>query len=286
MGDNDVSVESVELALLSDIRLSSAILMKDAYLPHTREKAGAEGHLFPPQPDNSPQEDGSDGPNALVYITKLSSRTPPEEIEKILKKYPGRTPDTGTPDFYTLVLTMSIQLGDRTTTRFINGTIELAFPKGITILTYSPKEKGTIAAIIENGRDAIVLSQGLGLGASAAQGTTNQKDPEGNRFGIPVGPNEKITGTYRKKSGYTLDIPAGVLLEYQGLLKNEHEMFWEIYPPMPGQDIEITGNEMLAVFSFIVQAPKNSPPKITAHIEGRVKGNLWGVIPLKGSVVV
>jgi len=286
MGDNDVSVESVELALLSDIKMSSAILMKDAYLPHSGEKAGEEGHLPSSQPEDSPYEDGLDGPNALVYVTKLSSRTPPEEIEKILKKYPGRTTNTGTHDFYTLVLTISIQLGDRTTTRFINGTIEVAFLKGIKILTYSPKEKGTIAAIIENGRDAIVLSQGLDFLASAAQGTTIQPDHKENRFGITVGPKEKITGTYSKKSGYTLDIPAGVLLEYQGLLKNEHEMFWEIYPPMPGQDIEITGKEMLAVFSFIVQAPKNSPPKITAHIEGRVKGNLWGVIPLKGSTVL
>ena len=63
-------------------------------------------------------------------------------------------------------------------------------------------------------------------------------------------------------------------------------MFWEIYPPLPGQHIEVTGKEMQAVFSFIVQTPKNAQPKITATIEGRVKGNLWGVVPIKGSVVL
>ena len=106
-----------------------------------------------------------------------------------------------------------------------------------------------------------------------------------HRFEIPAGPGENITGTYSRKSGYSLAIPASVLLEYQGMLKNGHEMFWEIYPPMPPQDIEITGKEMQAVFSLIVQAPGNSPPGITAHIEGRVKGDLWGVIPIKGSAV-
>ncbi|MDP3565459.1 MAG: hypothetical protein Q8R70_13325, partial [Methanoregula sp.] len=113
-----------------------------------------------------------------------------------------------------------------------------------------------------------------------------QPDPAEHRFSISVGPEEKISGTYRTRSGYTLQIPASALLEYQGMLKNEHEMFWEIYPPMPGQVIEITGNEMLAVFSLIVQAPRNTPPTITARIDGRVKGNLWGVVSLKGSTVL
>jgi hypothetical protein len=174
---------------------------------------------------------------------------------------------------------------DPITTRFINGTIDLAFPRGIKILTYSPKEKGIITAIIENRKDAISLSRSLDFSASASQGKKTLPDPDENRFGIPVGPDEKITGTYCKKNGYSLDIPASVLLDYRGMLKNDHEMFWEIYPPMPGPYIEVTGKEMQAIFSLIVQTPKNAPPKITARIEGRVKGNLWGVVPIKGSVV-
>ena len=285
MGDNDVSVESVEVALVSEIGMSAAIMIKNAYLSHSGKKKDEELNVPGSQPRNAHQEDGLSGPDALVYVTKLSNRTPPEEIEKILLKDPDHKMNTGTHDFYTLVLIISMRLKDPSTTRFINGTIDVVFLKGIKILTYSPKEKGIITAIIENGRDAISLSQGLDLFASAAQGTGIQSDPQENRFGIPVGPEEKITGTYSRKSGYSLDIPARGLLEYRGMLKNEHEMFWEIYPPMPPQNIEITGKEMQAVFSLIVQAPGNSPPGITAHIEGRVKGDLWGVIPIKGSAV-
>ena len=286
MADNDVTVESVELALLSGIRMSSAIMMKHAYLPDSGETLDEERDVPCSRPEDSCEEDGLTGPNAVAYITKLSNRTPDEEIERILVHDPERTTNTGTHDFYTLVFTIRMWLGDPSTTRFINGTIELAFPRGIKILTYSPKEKGTITAIIENGGDTISLTPGLDFLASAAQSTTMQPDPEENRFGIMVGPEEKISATYSKKSGYSLALPACFLLEYQGMLKNEHEMFWEIYPPMPPQDREITGKEMHVVFSLIVQVPKNSPLTVNAHIEGRVKGNLWGVIPIKGTVVL
>lgn len=284
MGDNDISVKSVELALLSEIEMSSALQMKDAYLPHAEETMDG-GRAPPSQYGAPPQEDGSPGPNALVYLTKLSHPTPPEVIEKLLNKHPGRTANTGTSDFYTVVLSVSMRLGDPSTTRFINGTIDLAFPQGMKILTYSPKEKGIISSLIEHGGDAFTLSPGLDRMSYENRGTTNPSDPGENRFAIPVGPGEKITGTYHRKSGYSFNIPAGVLLEYQGLLKNEHAMFWEIFPPMPGQDFEPTGKEMQAVFSFIIQAPKKSPLLITSCIEGRVKGNLWGVVPLKGSVI-
>ena len=285
MGDSDVSVESVEVALLSEIQMSSALMMKNAYLPHSGEKMDEEQDVPCSQPGGSCQEDGLAGPHALVSVTKLSSRTPPEEIEKILTRDPYRTTYVGTHDIYTLVLIISIRLGDPSTTRFINGTIDVAFLKGTKILAYSPKEKGIITAIIKNGRDAISLSQDLDFYASAAQGAKMQPDPQENRFGIPVGPEERITGTYSRKSGYSFDIPARVLLEYQGMPKNEHEMFWEIYPPMPPQDMESPGKEMLAVFSCIVQAPRNSPLKISTRIEGRVKGNLWGMVRINGSVV-
>jgi hypothetical protein len=285
MGDNDVSVESVEVALLSEIEISSAIMMKNAYLPHSGEKTDEERDVSCSQPGDSLHEEGLAGPDALVYLTKISNQTPPEEIEKILNRDPDSKTTMGTCDFYTLVLTISLRLRDPSTTRFINGTIEFAFLKGMKILTYSPREKGIITAIIENKRDAFFLSPGLDFLATAVQGTKNQPDPKEKRFWIPVGPEEKITGTCSRKSGYSIAIPACDLLEYKGMLKNEHEMFWEIYPPMPGQDIEVTGKEMQAVFALIIQTPKNSPLIITAQIEGRVKGNLWGVIPIKGSVV-
>ena len=286
MGDSDISVESVVLALLSDIEMSSAIMMKDAYLPNSGEKTDEKRSAPGSKPDNSPQEEGLAGPNVSVYVTKMSNQTPPEEIEKILKKDPYRKTNPGSYDFYTIVLSLSMRPGDPRTTRFINGTIELAFLRGIKILNYSPKEKGIITAIIEKGGDAISLSPGLDFSASSSQGKKTQSYPDEKRFGIPVGPDEKITGTYSEKSGHSLAIPSCVLLDYRGLLKNEREMFWEIYPPLPGQHIEVTGKEMQAVFSFIVQTPKNAQPKITATIEGRVKGNLWGVVPIKGSVVL
>jgi len=285
MGDNDVSVESVEVALLSQIQMSSALMMKNAYLSHSRKKTGEEQDVPGSQPGDSSPVDGLAGPHALVYITKLSSRTPPEEIEKILTRTAGRSTIAGTHDYYTLVLTLRMRLADPSTTRFINGTIDVAFPNGTKILAYSPKEKGIITAMINNGRAAISLSQGLDFYASAAQETTMQPGTRKHRFEIPAGPGENITGTYSRKSGYSLAIPASVLLEYQGMLKNGHEMFWEIYPPMPPQDMERPGKEMLAVFSFILKAPGNFPPPVSTRIEGRVKGNLWGVIPISGSVV-
>ena len=285
MGESDISVESVVLALLSDIEMSSAMMMKDAYLPNSGEKTDEKRSAPGSKPEDFHQEEGIAGPNVSVYLTKLSNPTPPEEIEKILKKDPYRKTNTVAYDFYTIVLSICMRPGDPRTTRFINGTMNIAFLRGIKILTYSPKEKGIITAIIEKGGDAISLSRSLDFSASSSRGKKTQYDPGENRFGIPVGPDEKITGTYSEKSGYSLDIPPSVLLDYRGMLKNEREMFWEIYPPMPGQHIEVTGKEVQAVFSFIVQTPKNAPPKITANIEGRVKGNLWGVVPIKGSVV-
>jgi hypothetical protein len=162
--------------------------------------------------------------------------------------------------------------------------VDIAFSPGAKILTWSPKYRGIITAVIEKGRERLTLSPGL-VFLGPVGNIKNQASPRENRFGIPVGPEEKITVTYSKKTGYSLDIPACALLDSLGVLKNEHEMFWEIYPPLPTEDTVITGNEMHAVFSLIVQVPKNTPLTIDALIEGRVKGDLWGVIPLKGSAV-
>jgi hypothetical protein len=285
MAENGVDLKSVELALLSEIENSSALQMKDAYLPQAGEDAGEGPGAERLQPGTAPHDDGGSGPGAMVYLTRIADRPPAEVTEKLLAKEPGRRTRAGDYDVYSLILVLCVRLADPSTTRFINGTIGIAFPQGVTILHYSPKEKGLISAIIEAGGAAISISPGLDMGASATKSPKKPHDPAENRFAIPVGPADTIAGSCGR-TGCLLAVPAGFLLEYQGMLKNEREMFWEIYPPMPPLETEITGTEMYAVISLIVRAPKNSPPAITTRIEGRVKGNLWGVIPVKGSVVL
>lgn len=286
MADNGVWVESVEAALLSEIGMFSARMMKVAFLPYSVKKMDA-AHVVPPsQPENTLHEDEVSGPNAVVYVTKISTRTPGEEIKKLLKNDPGREEILRNYDFYTILLITSIQMDDPSTTRFINATIEFVFPHGIKILDYSPKEKGIVMGIIERGGTGIAISQTLDFSASSSQSTEVQSGNPENRFEVRVGPEVKITSTYSKKSGYSVEISPCDLLEYQVMLKNEHEVYGEVYPPMPPQDIKSTGKKNLAVFSFIIQTPRNSRPEIHVYIEGRVKGNLWGVIPLKGSVVL
>jgi len=286
MADNGVWIESVEAALLSEIGKSSARMMKVAFLPSSVKKMD-EAHGVPPlQPVNTLHEDEVSGPNAIVYVTKISTRTPGEEIKNLLKEDPGREKILRNYDFYTILLITSMRIDDPSTTRFINAAIEFVFPPGIKILDYSPKERGMVTEIIKSDGTGIAISQTLDFLASSSQTTKVQAGNPENRFDVRVGPEAKITGTYSKKSGYSLEIPPDELLEYQFMLKNEHEIYGEVYPPMPLHDIESTGKEKLAVFSIIIRAPKNSPPEIHVHMEGRVKGNLWGVIPLKGSVVL
>jgi hypothetical protein len=286
MADNGVWIESVEAALLSEIGKSSARMMKVAFLPSSVKKMDAAHGVPHSQPVNTLHEDEVSGPNAIVYVTKISTRTPSEEIKNLFKEDPSREKILRNYDFYTILLITSMRIDDPSTTRFINAAIEFVFPPGIKILDYSPKERGMVTEIIKSDGTGIAISQTLDFLASSSQTTKVQAGNPENRFDVRVGPEAKITGTYSKKSGYSLEIPPDELLEYQLMLKNEHEIYGEVYPPMPLHDIEITGKEKLAVFSIIIRAPKNSPPEIHVHMEGRVKGNLWGVIPLKGSVVL
>ena len=55
---------------------------------------------------------------------------------------------------------------------------------------------------------------------------------------------------------------------------------------MTPRDVELSGKENLAVFSLILQAPPHQHPDIVVRVEGRVKGNLWGVIHLTGSAII
>jgi hypothetical protein len=286
MADNGVWVESVKAALLSEIEMVSARMMKVAYLPYPVKNRDEEQCVPLLQPVNILQADEVSGPNAVVYVTKISTRTPGEDIKKLLKNDPGREEILRNYDFYTILLITSIQMDDPSTTRFINATLEFVFPHDIKIFDYSPKEKGIVMGIIESGGTGIAISQTLDFSASSSQSTEVQSGNPENRFEVRVGPEVNITGTYSKKSGYSVEISPCDLLEYQVMLKNEHEVYGEVYPPMPPQDIESTGKKNLAVFSFIIQTPRNSLPEIQVHIEGRVKGNLWGVISLKGSIVL
>jgi hypothetical protein len=286
MGDNGVWVESVEALLLSEIGMLSARMMKSAYLPDSMKNVDAEPCIPLSQPVNTLLEGQPSGPNALLSVTKISTRTPGEEIKQLLKKDPDREENLHNYNFYTMVLITSIRMDDPSTTRFINAIVEFVFPPGTKILDYSPKERGIVTGIIESGGTGISLSQTLGFSATLSQSKNIQPDNPEDRFDVRVGPEANITGTYNKKSGYSLEVSPCELLEYQLILKNEHEGYGEIYPPMPQQDMENTGKENLAVFSFIIQTPRTLFPEIHVSVEGRVKGNLWGVIPLKGSVVL
>ena len=96
---------------------------------------------------------------------------------------------------------MSMRLGDPLTTRFINGTIDVAFPRGVKILTYSPKGKGLVTGIIEQGGDAISIFPHLEFLASSWQGIKNQPDTQEKAFGIMVGPEKKLPAPGVKKPG-------------------------------------------------------------------------------------
>jgi hypothetical protein len=285
MADKSVWIESVEAALRSEIGMSSAKMMKVAYLTNSVKNRADDQGVPLSQPVNTLLEEEEPGPNVMISITKISTRTPDEEIKKLLKNDPGREATLRNYDFYTILFSTSIRMGDPSTTRFINASMEFVFPHGIKILEYSPRERGIITGIIESGGTGISISQSLDFIVSPSPIIKIESNNLENRFEFGVGPETKISGSYSKKSGYSLEISPRELLEYQLMLKNEHEVYGEVYPPIPQHDITSTGKENLAVFSLIIQIPQNSLPEIYVHIEGRVKGNLWGVIPLKGLVV-
>jgi len=284
MADDDISISSAGLTLQSAIGRASAIKMKSAYLPRTGETDYGGSSRHPPG-DAAP-DTGFAGPAARACITKIMTRTPDEVIGQRFQDNPGCPAGTGTHVFYTIVLVMSIRQEDLSTSHFINGNLDIVFPEGTEVLACSPDERGIISAIIEQGRDAISLSPGGGFIPSAATGTDISRHPMETRFWIPAGLEEKITGSYSKKHGYRLGIPAGSLLEYQGMIRNGHAMYWEIYPPMPPNDAGMRGKNMLAVMFFVIRAPVTVTPAIRLGIECRMKGDLWGIIPISGSTVV
>ena len=282
MAGDDIRVESAASELRSGIQKASAVMMKAAYLPASSKRQDTEfGVRFFMTPPVQ-QDEEIPGPDARAYIAKISNITPCEEIKRILGPAPGWETGIRTHDFYTLLFYLNIRLDEPSTTFFINAIVSIAFSPEVTVLDYSPKEKEILGDIAGTAGDEIFLSPALRLGASPFQ-CPEAGDPE-QRFEVRVGPEEKITMIYSRKSGYSLRVPKSGLLEYEGMRKNEHEVCWEIYPPMPPKDGTMKGKGMHAFFSLIVQTPSNVRPGISVHIEGKVKGTIWGVVPIRGSV--
>jgi hypothetical protein len=277
MADGNIQIESAAGELTSGIQKASAMMMKAAYLPASLKKQddGFGIPFFRTPPAHHDEE--VPGPDARVYITKISDSTPCDEINRIISP----APDPRNHDFYTLFFYLNIQLDEPSTTRFINAIVTFAFPPEIKILDFSPKEKEIAIKIAETAGDKIFLSRSLVFSTSIPQ--HGEPDYHGRRIEVRVGPEEKISLT-RSRHGYAFIIPKYELLEYEGMRKNEHEVFWEIYPRMPPEDRESTDGGKHAFFSFIVQAPRNAYPGVTVRIDGKVKGKIWGVVPVRGSV--
>ncbi len=284
MADDDVQIESAAGELISGIQESSARMMKAAYLPTPMNKENAEFGVpfFKISPLHQDVE--VPGPGARVYVTKMSNRTPDNEIKRIISPAAEREVISQTHDFYNLLFYVNIQLDEPSTTRFINAIVSFAFSPGNKVLDYSPKEKEIIANIAKTAGEEIFLSPALDFSGFFPQCSEVNPDDPKSRFEIRIGPEEKIPITYSKKHGCSLLVPKCKLLEYEGMRKNEHEVYWEMYPPMPPNDSEITGKGKHAILSLIVQTPRASPPEVAVRITGKVKGEIWGVVQIKGGV--
>jgi hypothetical protein len=285
MADEGVRVESVEAALRSEISISSAKMMKDQYRHDPAKKSNlADPGVFTPPSENPPTDDVVSGPDALISITKISTRTSREEIKKLLREDPGREEHMKNHDFYTIIFVTRIRMEDPSTTRFINAFIQFVFPPLVKILNYSPSERGVIPGLIKAGGTGILTSPALDFKAVSFRETGFPEDTPQERFEFISGTDTKITGMYSKKCGFYLGIPPPELFEYMAMLKNDHEVYGEVYPPMPLFDGESSGKENLAVFPLIIQTPRDILPEIRVHVDGKVKGAIWGVIHLKSRI--
>ena len=284
MTDNSVRIESVEAELRSEIGVSSAKMMKSYYRDETAKNNRTDPCIITTPSGNPPPDDIVSGPDALISLTKISARTSRDEIKNLLIEDPNREEHMKNHDFYTILFVMRIRVEDPSTTRFISAFMQFVFPSDVKILKYSPKERGVIPGVIKSGGTGILTSPGLDIKAVSFRGTGFPDDSFEERFEFISGADTKITGTYSKKSGFYLGIPPPGLFEYMAMLKNDHEVFGEVFPPIPLFDIETTGNENLAVFPMIIQTPRNIHPEIHIHADGKVKGTIWGVIHLKSRI--
>jgi hypothetical protein len=285
MADNGVRVVTVEAELRSEISIASAKLMKIHYQDNPAKNIPADPAVLTTPSENSRIGDIVSGPDALISITKISARTSHEEIKKLLIEDPDREDYLKNYDFYTILFVTRIQMEDPSTTRFVSATIQFVFPPNVKILKYSPWERGIIPGIIKSGGKGILTSPGLDLNAVSLEGTGFSDDTMENKFEFRSGTDSIITGTYSKKSGIYLAIPPPELFEYMAMLKSAHEVYGEVYPPMPLSDIERSGKENLAVFPLVIQTPREILPEIHVHVDSKVKGTIWGVIHLKSRII-
>jgi hypothetical protein len=284
MAGIDVSTESVEIPLFSEMVSASAQLMKDVYQPSPGKTKG-DGRSGPrPESGEASRDKRGSGPDATIYLTRIAVRTPDGVISGILTENYSRETILRKSDYYTVVMASSLSIGDPSTTRFINATITVDLPQNMEILEYAPKGNGIITGIIEKGGDGISISRTLEFSAISSQKISDRSINPENRFEVPFGPMRTMTGTYSKTTGYIFAIPVSELLEYEGLPENNHRMFWEVYPPMLPQVIGIPGNGHMALLALIIKTPRNAAPAMNVSIDGRVKGDLWGVVHIKGSV--
>jgi len=281
MADDDVQIESCAGELTSGISRSSAILMEAAYLPapvKSRQEYGAR--FF--RTLNTCQDEGVPGPNGRMYITRLSTTTPEAEVKRI-EGLPAEG-EKGIYDFHTVIFYMNMHLDDPATTRFINATVSFVSLQQGKILTFSPREKEIMAGIIEGSGDRIFLSPSLEFTASAPRGADCIPNVPEQQFEVFVGPDEKMRMTYHRNCGYSFLIPKDEVLEYEGMRTNEQEISFEIFPPMPPRDNEMGRKGMHAIVSLIIRVPCHTTPDISVLIAGKVKGDIWGVVPVKGRI--
>jgi hypothetical protein len=278
MADEDVRIESAAGELTSGISRSSAYMMDAAYLPATKRNVPATSFF---KTSETLREEEIPGPDARVYITRLSNRTPETEIKKI----PGISGMKEREyDFYTVIFYINVQLDEPSTTRFISATVSFVSSPRSKILKFSPAKKEIMTGIVETAKERIFLSPSLEFSASPPKYSGSTPDDPECRFEVYVGLEEKIGVSYHRTYGYSFLIPKDEVLEYQGMRKNDHEVFFEMYPPMPPRDSEISGKGNHAIVSLIVQVPRLLSPGIVVHIAGKVKGEIWGVVPLTGQV--
>ena len=284
MTESTISAESFEIALTSEMGPSSARKMKAAYL----ENAGNGSDEGIPSSFSRDAHQGPEvhGPNARVYLTKITIGTPAAEIKKILHGDPDQDEKMRNCAFYTLLFALSVRMDDPSTTRFINATMTWEVPRDTKIPDFSPRGKEIVTEIIASGAAGISVTSALDLRAAESPEPGTRPESPISSFEVRGGPGEQFFGSYAKKTGFKLHIPAEWLLEYQGMRKNEQAVYWELYPPMTPRDVELSGKENLAVFSLILQAPPHQRPDIVVRVEGRVKGNLLGVIHLTGSAII
>ena len=212
------------------------------------------------------------GRDARVYITKISESIPADELDRILSP----APYLRNYDFYTLFFYLNIHLDEPSTTRFINAIVTFAFPPEIKILDFSPKEKEIMIKIAETPGDELFLSRSLVFSPSIP--LQGEPDDPGRRFEVRVGPEEKISLT-RSRQGYAFIIPKGELLEYEGMRKNEHEIFWEIYPRMPPEIVNIPAEEGMPFSHALSGPPAPYFPKSQFILRGKSKGRFGESFP-------